>query len=454
MNITQKQSILNSIEQILAFDFDTFISQNNESGNLEEIKFGEYSVSEFKYTYLKVFRQLKIELEEGIGLMLPNQEVFNNEFGSATLDAESINFLSYIASFPHRNSAADILKRFVYYQILIGFWDKSMVKQHSIDLQQLNQAKEELSSVQKNLTRNLKVFEQLKAQFENQVNDFAAVLSGAQDQTSEITKLLEQSKSESLEISDLLSNANSSNTEISLLTSNINSKLVTVTNSISDYKKAFSQIEKDNKLLSEQLKEDLSIADENLKESKNGNAFIESKKEEIIKLVGLAADGSLGYKFNSRKEDLEKAMRNFWRYAVPGSIIIALGWVIVVFTVLSANLGNIWINLLVNVIKTTPAWILVGFIFAQYSKERNLQEEYAFKSAIAMTLTSYSEMLSEVDGATTKVKSSKQEMLLESIKNLYTQPALLVEKEKTDLNSKQLIDSLKSITDMVKNIRS
>ena len=61
--------------------------------------------------------------------------------------------------------------------------------------------------------------------------------------------------------------------------------------------------------------------------------------------------------------------------------------------------------------------LLVGFVFNQYGKERNLQEEYAFKSAIAMTLTSYSQMLSEDDGDI-KTKSSKQEMLLKSIKKL------------------------------------
>ncbi|QXV66447.1 hypothetical protein INP83_05015 [Mucilaginibacter sp. 21P] len=92
MNLSQKQSILNSIESILRFDFDQFIIDNNPSGNVDEIQFGDYSVQEFKKNYLKVFKQLQAELESGLGLMLPNQENFNNEFSSVTLDIETANF--------------------------------------------------------------------------------------------------------------------------------------------------------------------------------------------------------------------------------------------------------------------------------------------------------------------------------------------------------------------------
>ena len=169
----------------------------------------------------------------------------------------------------------------------------------------------------------------------------------------------------------------------------------------------------------------------------------------------MAADGSLGYKFNIRQGALEKSVNKFWRWAVPGSIVIALIWVFLVFTYFPAHVGNEWINLSINLVKTSPAWLLVGFIFSQYGKERNLQEDYAFKSAIATTLTAYSQMLCEDDGTEAKPKSSKQEMLLKSIENLYTQPILKADKsDKGDLfSSKQLAESLKSIADMVKNIK-
>lgn len=455
MVISQKQTILTNIEQILDFDFDELIAENN-SGNIADIKFGDYTVSEFKSIYIKVFKQLKSELESGLNLMLPNQETFNNEFASVTLDVESSNFLVYLKDFVNKDNAAEILKRFVYYQIRQGFWDRSSIKQHSIDLQKLNHAKEEILLVQQTLTANQSYFEELKLKFEKQIEEFEIIINEKNEESAKISNLLSTSEVESKELADLLVKATSNDSEISTLLLAFKEKLVTITENIDEYTDSFSEIESNNSQLAKDLKKDIETAQINLKDSKEGNIFIQSQKNEIIRLIGLAADGSLGYKFNSRKEDLEKGITTFWRWAVPGSIILSLIWVVVVFTVLSAHLGNEWINLAVNLIKTSPAWILVGFVFTQYGKERNLQEEYAFKSAIAMTLTSYSQMLSEVDSGDTVIKSSKEEMLLKSIENLYTQPKLFHEKSDSEslLNSKQFTESLKSISEMVKNIKS
>ncbi|AOM79492.1 hypothetical protein [Pedobacter steynii] len=99
MNISQKQAILNSMESILSFNFDQLVLDSNPSGNVDEIKFGKYSVHDFKVTYLKIFKQLKLELESGLGLMSPNQDVFNDQFGQVVLDSESSNFYTYRQNF-------------------------------------------------------------------------------------------------------------------------------------------------------------------------------------------------------------------------------------------------------------------------------------------------------------------------------------------------------------------
>jgi len=455
MNLTQKQSILNSIESILAFNFDNFIIENSPSGNIDEIKFGEYTVQDFRNTYLKVFSQLREELEGGLGLMLPNQDTFNNEFSQVVLDTESNNFFIHVRNFASRNDAAEILKRFVYYQIREGFWNKSLVKQHNVNAEKLNEAQQNLILVQKNLSENLSIFENLKSDFQGQLDEFAVILTEKRVESAEITSHLEKAKLDTASIASLLAAATTNDTEISILAANIKSKLDIVSEDIEKYKEKFGEIENENKGLSAELKKDLEEVEVNLGEAKTGNGFIQSQKEEIMRLIGMAADGSLGYKFNSRKEDLGKGLRHFWRWAVPASILIALGWVVLVFTYLGAHLGNEWINLLINLIKTSPVWLLVGFVFSQYGKERNLQEEYAFKSAIAMTLTAYSQMLAVDDGGDNTHKSSKHEMLLKSIENLYTQPILKTDKsDKNELiTPKQLIESLKSLLEMIKSVK-
>jgi hypothetical protein len=454
MNLTQKQSILNSIESILSFDFDKLIVDNNPSGNVDDIKFGEYSVTEFKNNYLKVFSQLKSELESGLGLMLPNQENFQNEFSAVTLDAETINFFTYIQTFANRNSAADILKRFIYYQIRQGFWNKSVVKNHDVDVDKLKQAQGNLALAEKVLSENTKKFKELEANISRTIQEFEEIVKEKNIQSVEITTQLANAQQNNALIDRLLASSTINNTEIVGLSAIIKSKLEGIAADIIVYKEDFDKIKFSNKELDEELKKNLEDALKNIQASKEGNEFIENQREQIIKLIGMAADGSLGYKFNSRKEELQKGMNNFWRWAVPLSIAGALVWVCVVFTVLSAHVESQWANLIINLIKTSPAWVLVGFIFSQYTKERNLQEEYAFKSAIAMTITSYSQMLSDNDS--TASKSSKQEMLLKAIENLYLQPVLKIEKgDKPDLgNSKQLVDSLKSISEIVKSVKA
>ncbi|MBC7451251.1 MAG: hypothetical protein H7259_07155, partial [Cytophagales bacterium] len=96
---------------------------------------------------------------------------------------------------------------------------------------------------------------------------------------------------------------------------------------------------------------------------------------------------------------------------------------------------------------------LMGFVFSQYSKERNLQEEYAFKSAVAMSLTAYSGMLEKNDSEENK---TRQEMLLKSIQQVYMQPRIHAEKPDKiySLNGKHLKEAIQTLSEAVKNIKS
>lgn len=458
MNISQKQAILNAIEAIQAFPFDQLIADNNPSGNIDEVRFGEDSALEFKSKYEKAFSQLKTELEKGLQLYLPNQETFNNEFGQVTLDSDIANFNQYLQNFAHKDNAAEILKRVVYYEIRQGFWNKSSVKQHNIDLEKLNEAQTALDLSQKNLDQNIAKFNLLQEDINTLIKAFQQTSANANLESTEINALLTQAQETIGKINTLNISAAEDAAAIKASSTTAKQQLDQITADIKTYVEDFKQIEADNKALALSLASSLDAASERLEKAKVANDYILGQKDTIVKLVGMAADGSLGYKFDSRKTELQNGIKYVWSWMVPVSIFGALYWVYLVFTNehLTANLGNHWVNLIVNVIKTTPAWILVGFVFTQYGKERNLQEEYAFKSAIAMTLTAYAEMLSSDDGGESTAKSSKQEMLLKSIENIYAHPTSHQDKgDKSDLLSpKQLLESLKSISEVAKNVKN
>ena len=453
MNITQKQAILTEIETIQGFDFDqTIISQSPENTDLNTVMFGKYNALEFKSLLYKAIEQLKSELEKGFGLWLPNQETFSNDFGQVTLNSDLTTLRTYISNIAYKDNAAEILDRLIYYQIRQGFWDRSSVKLHDVNTDKINAAQQELELVQKNLSANLIQFEGLKSQFETKQEEINAFFTTKKEEMTEVNRLLSEATTSNTRITELVSTATNKETEISGLLKNVNEKVITVTENIGAYQTSFTSIETEAAKLKQQLDGTILTALQDLDKAKDGIGFVDSKREEIVRLTGMAADGSLGSRFNQRQITLSDELK-YWKVRLPWVSIAVVAWVIVVFTWLPTHTDNTWINLLVNLLKTTPAFILMGFVFSQYSKERNLQEEYAFKSAVAMTLTAYSSMLEKGDDDANK---TRQEMLLKSIQQVYLQPRIHPEKPDKlySMNGKHLKEAIQTLSDAVKNIKN
>lgn len=453
MNISQKQTILTEVETMLSFDFDNMIvSEFPGVADLSSILFGKYTVLEFKALYYKAIQQLKAEVENGLGLLLPNQENFYNDYGSIVLDRDVQNLRSYVQNIANKDAAEELLNKLIYYQIRQGFWDRSAIKLHDVNIDKINAAQKQLELVQKNLSENLQEFEQLKRKFEIKQEEVNTFLEAKKQEMTEVSSLLAEATSSNTRITELASASSNKDTEIAGLLNNVNDKVATVTENIGTYQTAFAAIETEADTLKQQLKTVLSTALRSLEEAVQGAQFVESKREEIVRLTGMAADGSLGSKFDQRQGKLADGL-SFWKWGVPIVTIISILWVIAVFTWLPAHSDNIWINLLVNLLKTTPAFILMGFVFGQYGKERNLQEEYAFKSAVAMTLTAYSSMLEKRDDVGNK---TRQEMLLKSIQQVYMQPRIHADKPDRifAMNGKHLKEAIQTLSEAVKNIKN
>ena len=453
MNISQKQAILTEIETIQGFDFDQMIiSQSPENTELQSVMFGKYNALEFKTLLHKAMQQLKSELEKGFGLWLPNQETFYNDFGQITLSSDIVNLRTYVANIHNSNDAAEILDRIIYYQIRQGFWDRSSIKIHNIDSESLSSAQQQIKLIYKNLSANIEKFNELQSQYEMKLEEVNTFLTAKRTEMVEVAGLLAEANTSNTRITELVSSTTNKDTEITGVLKNVADKLTTVTENIITYQTSFSSIEIDAATLKQQLEETLITAKQDLEKAEQAVEFVDGKREEIVRLTGMAADGSLGSKFDQRQITLSDGL-SFWKWGVPLVTFLSVLWVIAVFTWLPTHTNNEWINLLVNLLKTTPAFILMGFVFSQYGKERNLQEEYAFKSAVAMTLTAYSGMLEKGDDA---VNKTRQEMLLKSIQQVYLQPRIHPEKPDRiySANGKHLKDAIQTLSEAVKNIKS
>ncbi len=446
MNISQKQTILSEIEAIQNLDLNEIVLKRaSEDSPIETLMIGNYTALEFLRLLKKAVTQLKAEIETGIGLILPNQENFHNDYGQIILDKDLGSLKLAIINNSDQQGA--LLDRLIYYQVRQGFWDRSKIKMHNVNEEKLNSLVERLELIQENLENSTNYFNNLSQDYKSGIASINSFLEEKKKELTSITEMLNSANASIDRINEHVVSASSNDTTISSLLKNINEKNETISTNISDYQSEYSSLSLELTGCKADLMHTLDSAKQNLNESQLSLDFISSKKDEIIRLTGMAADGSLGSKFDQRQKDLLKGL-DFWRVAVPAITILAGFWIFAVFNWMHSDITDPWIKLLVNFAKTLPVFVLVGFVYKQYSKERNLQEEYAFKSAVAMTLTAYSDMLENKDADPNK---SRQIMLTKSIEQVYTLPMIHHNRDK---NSTDEISRLKTmVSEIVEQIK-
>ncbi len=452
MNINQKQTVLDSLEAIKSIDVEQLlIAAYPTETDFSKINISKYNAAEFLFLFNKMILQLGEELENGLGFLLPFTENYSNDFGAVNLQNDLSNIHSYLNS-SQFTVIEPILDKLIHYQIKNGFWNKSEIRSHPIEMEELKKQKTLIALNQKAIEGNLISYEDLKGNLESTISDLNVLIGEKKAEFTEITTLLSTATAQLNEINSVVSNSTIKDTEIDGILKNIKDKVTTVSESITEYETDFTAIKKDNSALQIELETAIAKALEDLKKSKEGIDFVESNKEEIVRLTGMAADGALGSKFDQRQIKLENGL-TIWKWAIPLMTILAGVWIVIVFTYLVPDFKDEWVNILVSVLKTSPAFILLGFVFSQYKKERNLQEEYAFKSAVAMTLTAYSEMLSNSD---IEDNASRQQMLLKSIELIYNQPQIHSDRSEKlfSFNTRDLKDTVVNLTETVKNLKS
>lgn len=116
------------------------------------------------------------------------------------------------------------------------------------------------------------------------------------------------------------------------------------------------------------------------------------KVEEIKKMTDFVGGGSLGSSFSKRKRSLG------WKASVWLLLSLVLfgggsWWIYSVFTRFGVHTDSVWADVVINVAMSSMAVFALIFALWEYGKERKLQEEYAFRETIVLTLTACLEQL-------------------------------------------------------------
>ncbi|EME2005940.1 hypothetical protein VWW00_004369, partial [Cronobacter sakazakii] len=328
---------------------------------------------------------------------LPFSYNFSGEIGSGNLQSDLSNMNAYISSANYTNSLSYVY-RLANYQRVNGFWELNTRRAFKKTERKL-QEEYELLEMKKSLIE-LRILEldgfvgkvadaevrvnTFLEESQSQIKTYEALLQNLVSQNDSINNMFNSATGVVEKINSQLALAENKNSSIDKIFDDSEKALDAIKLNISQYKDEYGEISKKLNVLNSSFDEKLTfVAD---KES-----YFKERNDYLDALIGREVGASLFETFKQRKNELAPSV-NFWKFAVPVLAISTVLWIFFLFH-LSEGQAMDYKLIIINSIKALPAIGLLLFGIAQYSKERNFQEEYAFKSAVALTLKAYAEQL-------------------------------------------------------------
>lgn len=443
MNANQRQSILDAIVEFEKADFETpFKNKYKDTETFDSIVIADYSIAELFAMAKRSVSQLKEFLENGNWQIIPSDNIQIPMYGSITLRNVIINTTNYLNSASYDHAASQI-KPLVYFEMMCGFWDQPKRIELGIRESSLKTLEQRAELTMTHIDAREDKVELLIDELESKKSEIEKLINTKRQEL----ETLKNNQSESNNIlKDIQGASKSATSELSTIETN-NKKVQTILDELETaQRKVEEQIKTSNTHITDSksaLDDFNSNAASKIAQIKSDYESVSNNAEEVRKMMGYIADGTLSHSFNKRKDDLSKQITK-WFWASMIITILAIAWVCVVFFCLSANTGCEWADILINGIKSSPLFLLLGFSISQYQKERNLMEEYAFRESVAVTLTAYLEQMPE------KEDEDKRKMLISTVEQLYTKP-VIANKEYGLLkfDSKDLSETSKTLKELV-----
>jgi hypothetical protein len=450
MNQQQSQTVIGQAQQIDSFDFETIIKRvYPDRTDLENVVITQLSLQEFLHLSKRVFAQFISELQERDNYIILPFTFTNPQLGQANLDGQ---IQAYFANLNGDNFAAaeSILFWLISYQVENGFYSKSTKRQSEQTANNNSKLSEKLGLLEIDIENKLKEVQAIYRELEINKKEIQTLISQKRDELASITASLSTSTTQSNQINELLTKGTEQSTRLNTI---VEQQETTKT----QFDKKLLELEtlynKTNSDLSLNIKTVLTqIEDFKIQVSENAKhlEFVEGKRmffEERINylqdLIGQEVGANLFKTFKFRKDELEKPVI-FWRWAVPVMAAATIAWISFLFyhqpDITNINLW--WQAFAVNTLKSIPAIFLLFFAINQYRKERNFQEEYAFKSAVALTIDAYAGRLTDV--------VNKDKLIMEAVLGIYKTP--IDDKTSDKIKSKTALDTIKSMAETTKEL--
>lgn len=424
MNNAQRESILEICKQIKSTDLEAVaLIKYPEQSAWKTTMIGDLSVFEMIRLTKRLVDQFISEFSDDEYALYP-YDYTHPVYGGNNVHAHISSIQQHLSSqstFDHWFSSIHWL---VGYQMTFGFWNKSKLKVHDVKAIELKDKEIELNALNAQYKSGLTEVAELKKQLDAGKIELVNLLKSKTDELNEIKNGFAEAQKNVGDINTKWQNSVEFEGKIKTIYDS-SSNLLTETGrqkeeqakTFDELKKSIDELQSVTTEVNTEIKKTLDDYKQKLESIKNERKYIDDKKKEIENLTGFAADSSLGHSFLKRTTALTNAT-NIW-LAVFVILVAGSGyWLYISFTDLKVNTGNVWADFFMNALKTIPAFVVLGFAAKQYSRERSLQEEYAFKQAVAVTVNAYADQLQQ------DVNADRKELIKDTVGKIYTPPKI------------------------------
>lgn len=416
------QPLLNSLKEI---DIQEKLSNHfAEQAEIASIVLQTMTVSEFIVHFKKAIDKLDTVLNTEKVHFIPFTYNYQNDFGNGTLQSLLTNIFNLINNNDYVNAQKNT-STLIHYEIVNGIYEEPRFPKNYLRIEKINDSEERIELLSKQMgkyskeistsistledaTSSLKDFQETK---QNELQNITNLVTTATSQVNEITELLNKSTQHQTQITSileqqgkLLENSNQLlkeqqggfkeyNSTLESLMQDVNGSLVSVSNQVKEFDKKLEFVE-------------------------SKKTYFEERNKYLNDLIGKQVGTDLFLTFNNRKDELKTSVR-LWGALVFVAAGLAVAAIFFVF-----NLANFTQNVsdgsslirffLFNSLKTVPFIYLLYFSIVQFTRERTYQEEYAFKSAVALTINAYRELVEDPE--------KKDKFVIESVLGIYNPP--------------------------------
>lgn len=460
MDLSVKNNALQEIAAVEKIDIPALAAKVYPSQDLETFAVGPYSITEVVQLIQRVCKQLKTELNGPNATHLPNDFTYS-QVGSTTLITCLAQVRTHLQQGNVFGNFIPYLQALVAYQLQYGFWDRSRLKTHDVKTLELEAKAQELATLTKQLAAQRQELEEGRRLLTAEKNKLEQYYQQKAEEFQRLSQQQQQGASLLQDINQFHTTGSTVSTKLDALLQTQQEHLTAIEKRQEQEQGAFDVFSEGYATFGKDVEQQLETFEAKKEEfdghltfAKDTETYLQAKRDEINKLTSFAADGALGHSFNARRDTLDTTVI-FWRRLLPWVTVATIIWMLVIFSggfgfvpLLSSATPNPWLNLLLNTLKTSPLVLFLIFIIKQYNRERNLQEEYAFRAAVAMTISAYADKLT--------TEENKEKIVLESVQRVYTSPRITAPDGGFGLRlpSREMADVLKNLTEAVKELKA